>query len=94
MGTGLDTSRGFRNTHAYPLMQTKTDIVDFVQGEWLINSNILYRMNSKMELTINDNPSKANELRAGFEQFKSKNNQFLATLKILPDSLLLRYLPK
>ena len=94
MGTGLDTSRSFRNIHAYPMMQTKTDIIDFVQGEWLINANVLYRINNKMELTLEDNPSKANELKAGFERFKSKNDQFLSNLKLLPDSLLLHYLPK
>ena len=75
-------------------MQTKTDIIDFVQGEWLINANVLYRINNKMELTLEDNPSKANELKAGFERFKSKNDQFLSNLKLLPDSLLLHYLPK
>jgi phosphoglycerol transferase MdoB-like AlkP superfamily enzyme len=94
MGTGLDTSRGFRNTHAYPMMQTKTDIIDFVQGDWLINANVLYRINNKMELTMEDNQSKANELKAGFERFKSKNDQFLTNLKLLPDSLLAHYLPK
>jgi cellulose synthase/poly-beta-1,6-N-acetylglucosamine synthase-like glycosyltransferase len=94
MGTGLDTSRNFRNIHAYPLMQTKTDIIDFIQGEWLINSNVLYRFNNKMELTIEENPSKANELKIGFDRFKSNNNQFLTNLKIMPDSLLIHYLPK
>lgn len=94
MGTGLDTTRSFRNTHAYSLMQTKTDIIDFVQGEWLINANVLYRINNKMELTLEENKTKENELKANFERFKSKNNQFLTNLKIVPDSLLTRYLPK
>jgi arylsulfatase A-like enzyme len=92
MGGGLDTSRTFRNTHAYPLMQTKTEIIDFVQGNWLVNSNTLFRINEKMELTQEDNPAKANELKANFDRYKFKNNQFISNLKILPDSLLLRYL--
>ena len=94
MGGGLDTSRSFRNTHAYPLMQTKTEIIDYVQGDWLINSNILYHIGNKMELTQENNPTKANELRANFDRYKSKNNMFINNLKILPDSLLMRYLPK
>jgi cellulose synthase/poly-beta-1,6-N-acetylglucosamine synthase-like glycosyltransferase/phosphoglycerol transferase MdoB-like AlkP superfamily enzyme len=94
MGGGLDTSRGFRNTHAYPLMQTKTEIIDYVQGNWMINSNILYRINDKMDLLPEDDPAKANELKANFDRYLLKNNQFISTLKILPDSLLLRYLPK
>lgn len=92
MGGGLDTSRGFRNTHAYPLMQTKTEIIDFIQGNWMVNSNTLFRINDKMELTQEDNPAKANELKANFDRYKFKNNQFISNLKILPDSLLLRYL--
>ncbi|MEI6087795.1 MAG: sulfatase-like hydrolase/transferase [Bacteroidota bacterium] len=94
MGGGLDTSRVFRNTHAYPLMQTKTEINDYIQGNWLINSNILYRISDKMDLTPEDDVAKANELKANFERYKYKNNQFINNLKILPDSLLLRYLPK
>ncbi len=94
MGGGLDTSRGFRNTHAYPLMQTKTEIIDYVQGNWMINSNVLYRIGDKMELTPEDNPAKANELKGNFDRYLLKNNQFINNLKILPDSLLLRYLPK
>jgi uncharacterized sulfatase len=94
MGGGLDTSRGFRNTHAYPLMQTKTEIIDYVQGNWMINSNILYRINDKMDLLPEDDPAKANELKGNFDRYLLKNNQFISTLKILPDSLLLRYLPK
>lgn len=30
MGSGLDTVRKFRNIHAYPIMQTKTELIDFV----------------------------------------------------------------
>jgi lipopolysaccharide export LptBFGC system permease protein LptF len=73
-------------------MQTKTEIIDFVQGNWLVNSNTLFRINEKMELTQEDNPAKANELKANFDRYKFKNNQFISNLKILPDSLLLRYL--
>jgi hypothetical protein len=47
-----------------------------------------------MDLTLEDDAAKANELKANFERYKFKNNQFINNLKILPDSLLLRYLPK
>lgn len=94
MGGGLDTSRGFRNIHAYPHMQTKTEINDYVQGKWMINSNVLYRIGDKMELTQEDDPAKANELKSNFDRYLLKNNQFLNTLRILPDSLIQRYLPK
>jgi hypothetical protein len=47
-----------------------------------------------MDLLPEDDPAKANELKGNFDRYLLKNNQFISTLKILPDSLLLRYLPK
>jgi uncharacterized sulfatase len=94
MGSGLDTSRVFRNTHAYPLMANKTEIIDYIQGSWFINSNNLYRINERMELTLVDNQAKANELKANFDQYKFKNNKFITNLNLMPDSLYTHYLGK
>ncbi|MES2003685.1 MAG: sulfatase-like hydrolase/transferase [Bacteroidota bacterium] len=93
MGTGLDTARNFRNIHAYPIMQTKTDLVDFIMGNYLLNGNDLFRINNNMDLTPENNPVKANELKAAFSRFKSKNDSFLKTMRIVPDSLLKKYIP-
>jgi cellulose synthase/poly-beta-1,6-N-acetylglucosamine synthase-like glycosyltransferase/phosphoglycerol transferase MdoB-like AlkP superfamily enzyme len=93
MGTGLDTTRVFRNIHAYPIMQSKTDMVDFIMGNYLLNGNSLFRINSNMDLEPVNNPAKADELKAAFSRFKGKNEQFLQTQKILPDSLLQKYVP-
>ena len=91
MGSGLDTARSFRNTHAYPLMQTKTDIVDFVMGNFLLNGDNLFRINSNMDLTPENDPAKSDELKAAFARFKNRNESFLRTRKMIPDSLLLKY---
>jgi cellulose synthase/poly-beta-1,6-N-acetylglucosamine synthase-like glycosyltransferase/phosphoglycerol transferase MdoB-like AlkP superfamily enzyme len=93
VGSGLDTTRNFRNVHAYPLMQTKTDMVDFVMGDYLLNGNTLFRINSNMDLIPQNNPAKADELKAAFSRFKSKNEKFLQSGKIMPDSLLQKYAP-
>ncbi|MES2331659.1 MAG: sulfatase-like hydrolase/transferase [Bacteroidota bacterium] len=94
VGSGLDTSRQFRNIHAYPIMQTKTDLVDFVMGNYLLNGETLYRINSNMDLSAENNPSKLNELKAAFSRFKNKNEIFKRTLKMAPDSLLQKYAPQ
>lgn len=93
MGTGLDTTRSFRNVHAYPIMQTKTDLVDFIMGDYLLNGNTLFRINNNMDLSPENNPAKADELKAAFSRFKSKNAKFLQSRKIMPDSLLQKYAP-
>ena len=95
MGTGLDTARNFRNIHAYPLMQTKTDLIDFVMGNYMINGNDLYAINSNMDLTREtNNDAELLKLRGAFDKFKFKNNQFLNGYKLVPDSLIQKYLKK
>ena len=42
LGKGLDTTRTFQNRHAAPLMQTKTDIIDFIMGEYHLNGDVLF----------------------------------------------------
>ena len=91
MGSGLDTARNFRNIHAYPFMQTKTDIVDYVEGGFWLNQNNLFEINSNMNLMPVSNELKSKQLKAGFNKFKLKNEQFIGSLKLIPDSLLKRY---
>ncbi|HSV11986.1 MAG TPA: LTA synthase family protein, partial [Hanamia sp.] len=42
IGSGLDTTRAFSNEHQYPLMQTKNDVIDFIQGLSHLNGNTTY----------------------------------------------------
>ncbi len=91
MGSGLDTARQFRNIHAYPIMQTKTDVIDFVMGNYQLNGNDLFHISPNMDLNPEKNDAKLNELKAAFNRYRNKNQKFLTTLKIVPDSLLLRY---
>ena len=93
MGSGLDTNRQFRNIHAYPIMQTKTEMVDFVMGNYLLNGNDLFKVNGNMDLSPATNPTKINELKAAFNRYKNKNAVFLQTTKMVPDSLLKKYTP-
>lgn len=90
LGTGIDTTRQFRNVHAYPLKMTKAELVDFVMGPYMLNQNTLFRINNNMNLEPVDEPGQFNRMNAAFEQFKRKNNQILTT-KLVPDSLLSRY---
>jgi uncharacterized sulfatase len=94
MGSGLDTSRSFRNIHAYPLMQTKNEINDFVMGEYLLNGNDVYRIHSNLQLTPGQDDGKAAGLKAAFDRFRSRNAKMLEGAPLLPDSLYRAYFPR
>lgn len=92
IGQGLDTVRSFRNIHAIPLKQTKTNLVDFVMGEYHLNGEDLYKLDSQLgERRFND-PEKKTELLNAFNQFKIKNAQIIDGKKIIPDSIAQDYL--
>lgn len=93
IGSGLDTTRSFRNIHAYPLMQTKNDLIDFVMGSNMINDATLFDINSKLELTNNNSTDIYNRLKGSFDRFKQKNNAVINGAKLLPDSLYNNYRP-
>ncbi len=93
MGSGIDTARKFRNRHAYPLMQTKDKIIDFVMGEYMLNGNTLYHISKTMDLDLVQDEIKQRQLQAWFLRFKRKNKEFQNTLQLVPDSLLEKYTP-
>jgi len=93
MGQGLDTNRNFENLHNYPLMQTKTDIIDFISGEYHLNGDNLFKLNAELgEDPVHDD-DKANQLKNAFDQFKKRNNQIATGNFIIPDSIHQHYSP-
>lgn len=90
LGEGLDTGHTFRNIHAYPFMQTKNDIVDFVMDEYMLHGDELFKISNNMNIDpVNDEKEKA-KLQENFAAFKQKNNLMLKTLTMMPDSLLIK----
>jgi len=91
MGQGLDTMVSFRNVHQYPLMQTKTDMVDFVMGEYHLNGNSLFKLSADMNEEPVQDENKMNELKNAFEQFKKRNSHVIKGAAIIPDSIKAKY---
>ncbi|MEO8415281.1 MAG: sulfatase-like hydrolase/transferase [Ginsengibacter sp.] len=90
MGHELDTTHDFRNTRAYPFMQTKNDIVDFIMNEYMLHGDDLYKISDKMYLDpVNDEHEKAT-LKAAFNRFLKKNSTVTKNASMLPDSLLIK----
>ena len=91
VGQGLDTTRNFQNIHFVPLMQTKTDLKDFVMGEYHLNGTELYKFNSDLGEELSDDTAQKEQLIAAFEQFKRKNSEIESGKKIIPDSIYSKY---
>jgi len=93
MGSGLDTTRSFTNHHLYPLMQTKNDVIDFVLGQYHLNGETLFSISDNMgEDPLQDN-DRISQLQAAFVQYKKRNENFLNSYRLIPDSLYRNYFP-
>ncbi len=88
MGQGLDTTSSFRNTQAYPLIQTKNDLVDYIMDEYMLNGNDLYKITNKMGLEPVDDAKRKAKLQDAFARFRQKNNTISSDASMVPDSLL------
>ncbi len=92
VGEGLSTDKNFTNSHRLPLMQNKTDLVDFISGKYHLNEGNLYQLDANMdeERIENDLPIKR-RLKAEFNQYKIRNAQIINGKALLPDSILKKY---
>jgi cellulose synthase/poly-beta-1,6-N-acetylglucosamine synthase-like glycosyltransferase/phosphoglycerol transferase MdoB-like AlkP superfamily enzyme len=94
LGMGIDTARTFRNIHQIALKQTKTDLLDFVSGEYHLNGQQVYKLKVGLDEELIVDPDRKARLQAGFARFKHKNKQITARGKLIPDSLYQRYFPR
>ena len=91
LSKGLDTVSTFRNIHLIPLMQTKTDLVDFVSETYHLNGNQLFQLYPNLyEEPITDE-TKKEELLTAFADFKRRNEQIAEGRPLVPDSLVIKY---
>ncbi len=92
MGQGLDTSATFKGTGAYPLMQTKNDLVDYINGTGLINQGTYYKINEDMSVEEDVMNEKKQATIQLFSDFRNRNKLFIQKGTLLPDSLYRKYL--
>ncbi|HCL04824.1 MAG TPA: glycosyl transferase [Chitinophagaceae bacterium] len=91
VGTGIDTAKKFRNIHAVPLKQTKPELVDFVRGDYMLNADNVFKIMPNMDLEPENAPEKKFSLKSSFNLFKKKNQDFVTSGRLLPDSLVKKY---
>jgi len=93
MGQGLDTNRNFQNIHNYPFLQTKTDMIDFIMGEYHLNGDNLFKLNAELGEDPLQDDEKLNQMKNAFDQFKKRNSQIVTGNHIIPDSIHQHYNP-
>jgi uncharacterized sulfatase len=68
-------------------MQTKTDIIDFIMGEYHLNGDVLFKIDKNMGEDIVDDPKIKERMMSAFRAFKIKNTEIMEGAKMLPDSI-------
>jgi hypothetical protein len=72
-------------------MQTKTDLVDFVAGENHLNNGNLFRLHADLSEDAIADDTIRSTLQGGMEAYRERNNRWLQTRRLWPDTVLWRY---
>jgi len=90
IGSGLDLEPQFRNVHEFPMKQTKTNLVDFIAGPWLLSRDSLYALGDGLHAEpVQDAPAQA-RVAAQFAAFLRANDQFAHSRTLMPPEALVR----
>jgi lipoteichoic acid synthase len=73
LGTGLDTTAAFRNTHAIAFMRTKGQLDDYLDGLHLLSSGDVFDVDSTMNASPARGASVRAELSTKLERFRAIN---------------------
>lgn len=93
IGKGLDVG-GSASGYGIPIMQSKTQLEDFIYANYHLSNNELYRINPDLTSDKESNDSKATLIKNEFDSFKAKNEKFLLNKSLMPDSVYHRYFDK
>lgn len=85
LGSGLDTHPSFRNVQTFPLMHTKTDLVDFISGYWFLNHKTLYRLGDLIQISQSADQEPLRAMTAKFGAFLAANAVVSRDNLLMPD---------
>ena len=69
ISTSLDTSIAYENTHKQAFMLNNRDVVDYVNGDYMISNDKLYRLDEELRATPYENDSVLAKMRRELEEF-------------------------
>ena len=71
MGTGLDVQEDFRSLHRVPIKQTKTELSDYVSGQYYLGQQQLYKLLDGLQIESIEDLQIKNTLISEFNKFQS-----------------------
>ncbi|MDN3670837.1 LTA synthase family protein [Echinicola jeungdonensis] len=83
-GYVLDTAVGFQSRMDHALMRNKNQLMEYIDGEYFLSNQELYKIQDQMGLTPLENERKFDQLQIKFNDFKSKNNYAMSNNRIIP----------
>jgi uncharacterized sulfatase len=91
LGEGLDTVKTFRNVHQYPLKQVKSELRNYIAGLFFIDGEQLFKIAPNMDIEPMNNTAKQKELADGLKAYKQRNELFMKTKQLVPESELTKF---
>jgi len=74
LGTGLDTATAFRHVHALPLMRTKNELDEYLDGTNFLSGDQLFRLDSTFTLHALDDGTARRAALAKLDAFRAVNH--------------------
>ena len=93
LGQGFDSLATFRNTRSIPFIRTKSEIIDYLDREYFIVNDQLFKLSENMALVNMTDEKKQTEIQRKFDKFKTDNLKACYGNMLIPDSLKFRMQP-
>jgi phosphoglycerol transferase MdoB-like AlkP superfamily enzyme len=90
IGQGLDSLKTFRNTRSVPFIRTKNEIIDYIDRDYFIVNNQLFKVSENLSLDKLTDEKKLIEIQRKFDKFKTDNLKACLNNTLIPDSLKFR----
>lgn len=88
LGSGIDTSTTFRNTHILPFILNSKEIVEYVNQQYYLDQSGIQRIMPQLELRATEDPVTRKRMQAELEDFKLLNSYITRQNKLIPPELL------
>ncbi|WEK71789.1 MAG: LTA synthase family protein [Candidatus Chryseobacterium colombiense] len=93
IGKGL-TNDDENENEGTPLMESKNQLIDYVYRKYHFVDNRLFILQSNLDEDVLNDESVKNDMKRRFDEFKTKNNKFYSSGKLLPDSVVANFMNK
>jgi lipoteichoic acid synthase len=94
LGHLIDTTREFHSIEDIALMRNKNELIDYIDHNYFLSDNILYKITPSLDLERVDDGSRLKEVKDKLAAFKQMNQYVFANNKIYNDSMITAVKPE